>query len=131
MDNQYPFLTDMGIKNPHQIVRYSVQTTGNHDILRVVYKRESGSLLPSSKKFKFMRTSRVREEDDGAHKTFKNYTEISPALVDAMSELDKIVRIKHSKEEQLEVVEDEIQRLEEEMQTRINYLRSLIENLKA
>ena len=129
-DIKNPLLTGMGIKNPHQIVRYSIQTSGNLDILRVIYKRESGSLLPSSKKFKFPRTMRVREEDDGAYKKVRNISEISPALSHAMLELDKIVKVKRTHDEQLEVIEDEIHRLEEEMHARITYIKSLVKSLK-
>lgn len=130
MDNKFPILTGMGIINPNQIVRYAVQTSGDYDVLRVVYKRASGSLLPGTKKFKFKRVSRTREEDAGAHKTFKHVSEINPALSSARTELDKVVNTKHSQKEQLAVIQDEIIHLEEEMHTRIVYLKSLVENFK-
>ena len=35
----YPTLTEMGINNPGEIQRFSLNTINNTDILRIVYKR--------------------------------------------------------------------------------------------
>ena len=130
MSDKYPTLTQMGITNPEEISRYSMQKTDyNFDVLRIVYKRAKGSLLPSSKKFKFPRSMKVIEQDGGNRKS-ETITEISPTLSKAIMELHKIVNNKHSREEQKEIIADEIQRLEEEMKTRITYLKSLISNLE-
>ena len=128
MDTKYPTLSDMGIVNPKQINRYSLQASGNNDVLRVIYKREKGSLLPSSKKFKFPRRIRVIEQDAG-NKKQETITEVSPALSKAVTELHSIVNKKHSRTEQKEIIEDEIQRLEEEISTRVTYLKSLVKAL--
>ena len=40
MPSNYPSLKEMGIKNPKEISRYSLQTVNDVDILRVVYKRK-------------------------------------------------------------------------------------------
>ena len=128
MSTKYPTLTDMGIVNPEQIDRYSLQASGNNDVLRVVYKREKGSLLPSSKKFKFPRNVRVIEQDGGSKKN-DTIVEVSPALSRAIAELHKIVNQKHSRAEQKEIIEEEIQHLEEEISTHVTYLKSLIKKL--
>ncbi len=129
MSTKYPTLTDMGIVNPEQIDRYSLQASGNNDVLRVVYKREKGSLLPSSKKFKFPRNVRVIEQDGGSKKN-DTIVEVSPALSRAIAELHKIVNQKHSRAEQKEIIEEEIQHLEEEISTHVTYLKSLIKKLE-
>jgi len=128
MSTKYPTLADMGIANPEQIDRYSLQTSGNTDVLRVIYNREKGSLLHSSKKFKFPRNVRFIEQDGGSKKN-DTISEVSPALSRAIAELHKIVNLKHSRVEQKEIIKDEIQRLEEEIGTRVNYLKSLIKKL--
>ncbi len=128
MSTKYPTLADMGIVNPEQIDRYSLQASGNNDVLRVVYKREKGSLLPSSKKFKFPRNVRVIEQDGGSKKN-DTIVEVSPALSRAIAELHKIVNQKHSRAEQKEIIEEEIQHLEEEISTHVTYLKSLIKKL--
>ena len=128
MSTKYPTLADMGIVNPEQIDRYSLQASGNNDVLRVIYKREKGSLLPSSKKFKFPRNVRVIEQDGGSKKN-DTIVEVSPALSRAIAELHKIVNQKHSRAEQKEIIEEEIQHLEEEIRTHVTYLKSLIKKL--
>ncbi len=122
-------LADMGIVNPEQINRYSLQTSGNNDVLRVIYKREKGSLLPNSKKFKFPRIVRVIEQDGGNKKSNTSVEVFSPELSKAVAELQKIVNHKHGRSEKKEIIGDEIQRLEEEIKTRVTYLKSLIETL--
>ncbi len=129
MSTKYPALAAMGIVNPEQINRYSLQTSGIHDVLRVIYKREKGSLLPGSKKFKFRRSTRLIEQDAGNKKS-EMITEISPALSNAIAELHKIVNQQHTREEQKEIIKDEISRLEEEISTRTTYLKSLIMKLE-
>ena len=57
----YPALTEMGITNPQDIERYSLQTNNNVDVLRIVYKRKKGELLHSSKKFRFGRSYNIHE----------------------------------------------------------------------
>ena len=128
MSNKYPTLTDMGIANPNQIDRYSLQASGDNDVLRIVYKREKGSILPGSKKFKFPRNIRVIEQD-GGNKKSETIIEVSPALSRAVTELHQIVNMKHSRSEQKEIINDEIQRLEEEISTRVSHLKSLINGL--
>ncbi len=55
----YPTLTEMGINNPGEIERFSLNTVNNTDILRIVYKRKKGSLLPASKRFRFGRATKT------------------------------------------------------------------------
>ena len=128
MTTKYPALADMGISNPNQIDRYSLQASGDQDILRVIYKREKGSLLPGSKKFKFPRNIRFIEQDAGNKKS-ETITEVSPALSRAVTELHQIVNLKRSRSEQKEIINDEIQRLEEEVSTRVSHLKALINAL--
>lgn len=128
MSAKYSMLADMGIVNPEQIDRYSLQSSGDVDVLRVIYKREKGSLLPSSKKFKFPRNVRYIEQDAGNKKS-ETISEVSPGLSKAIVELHSIVNQKHTRAEQKEIIEDEILRLEEEISTRVTYLKSLVKNL--
>ena len=52
MPATYPTLTEMGINNPGEIERFSLNTIDNIDIIRIVYKRKKGSLLPASKRLR-------------------------------------------------------------------------------
>ncbi len=128
MPDKYPSLTEMGITSPEDISRYSLQKSNNVDILRIVYKRQKGSFLPTSKKFRFGRAKKMVVTDGGSNKT-EVIHEISPFLGKAIDELHEIVNMKLSQNEQKEVILDEISRLEEETNTRITYLKALINQL--
>lgn len=125
MKNKYPKLTEMGVVNPDQIDRFSLQPAGDLDVLRIVYKRAKGSLLPSSKKFKFQRMSKMVLRD-GQNATI---SEVSPALSKVLLELQQLVNTKHTHSEQIAIIKDEMQRLDEEVSTRMSHLKSLIDKL--
>ncbi|NKB78215.1 MAG: DUF3461 family protein [Gammaproteobacteria bacterium] len=126
--SDYPTLNEMGILNPLEIDRYSLQTVNNIDILRVVYRRKKGSVLPASKRFRFPRTEKMSLGHGDARSTQVFY-EISPVVHKAMVELDRIVRARKDRNQQMEVIREEMQRLQEETSTRIDYINSLIEDL--
>lgn len=122
---KFPTLSEMGITNPETIDRYSLQTVNNIDILRIVYRKQKGSILPDSKRFRFPRTEKMIAGDGNARDTQIHY-EVSPAVHKAMVELDQIVKAKRDRNHQLEIIREEIQRLQEETSTRINYISSLV-----
>lgn len=124
----YPALTEMGISNPEEISRYSLQTIHNVDFLRIVYKRKKGSILASSKKYRFGRAQKMVVTDSG-RQTTELIHEISPFVIKATAELKSIVQTKHSRNEQKAIIADEMRRLEEEMKTRFAYLATLLEKL--
>ncbi len=121
----YPALTELGIKNPDQIDRYSLQTIKDTDILRVVYKRAKNSLLPDSKKFRFGRAEKVQLTHGGSKSAGVTH-EISPFVRKVMGELDQIVKTKHDKGKKQEILQEELYRLEEETAHRIAYIKKLI-----
>jgi hypothetical protein len=121
----YPGLTEMGISNPQNIERYSLQTNNNVDILRIVYKRKKGELLHSSKKFRFGRAQKMVITDAGQNKTAVVH-EISPFVIKVTDELRQIVKTKHSREDQMAIIVDELNRLSEETNTRIAYINALV-----
>lgn len=125
----FPALNEMGIHNPQDIERYSLQTNNNMDVLRIVYKKKKGELLHSSKKYRFGRAQKMVVTDAGTNKT-ELVHEISPFVIKVTDELRELTRTKHSRDEQLDIIFDELNRLEEEMNTRIAYLRALIKKCK-
>ena len=124
----FPTLTEMGINNPGEIERYSLNTTNNIDVLRIVYKRHKGSFLPTSKRFEFGRASKTVVADSGTQKTEIVHV-ISPFLQKAMKELDSIISAKKSNIEQAKIVKQELQRLHQDMASRLVYIESLIDEL--
>ncbi len=127
--SEYPTLHEMGISSPETIDRYSLQTVNNMDILRIVYKKQKGSILPDSKRFRFPRTEKMTH-GDGSTNDSHIYSEISPVVHKAMAELDQIVKAKRNRSNQLALIKEEIQRLQEETSGRIAYIESLVSELK-
>ncbi len=129
---EYKTLGEMKIRNPLQIERYSVQTIEHPDehvdVLRIVYKRKKGSFLPESKRFRFPRIKKTAMEDSGRRKIDIRW-EVSPFLQKAISELDQILTTELSKKENIKVILDEMRRLEEDAAHRIDYIRSLVEEI--
>jgi hypothetical protein len=129
---EYKTLKEMKINMPAQIDRYSVQTIEHPDehtdVLRVVYKRKKGSLLPESKRFRFPRIKKTAIEDSGTRKMDIRW-EVSPFLQKAISELDQLLTTELSKKENKKLILVEMRRLEEDAAHRIDYIRSLIEEM--
>jgi hypothetical protein len=129
---EYKTPKEMKIKRPTQIDRYSVQTIEHpdehKDVLRIVYKRKKGSLLPESQRCRFPRIKKTSVEDSGTRKMDIRW-EVSPFLQKAISELDQIISTELSKEENKKLILDEMKRLEEDAAHRIDYIRSLIDEM--
>lgn len=88
---RFPALAEMGIVRFHEISHYSLRQDGaDGDVLRIIYKRAKGSLLPFSRKYKFGRSMKTVVADGGTSRLEHTY-EISPFLLKAVAELDKVV----------------------------------------
>lgn len=84
-------LAKMGIANPTEIVRYTLrQKSGREDVLKVFYEREKGSFLPVSRTYRFGRGMKTSVADSGEPRFDDSY-EISPVLLEAVTELDALV----------------------------------------
>lgn len=121
----YPALTEMGITNPEEIERYSLQTVNNVDVLRIIFKRKKGGFLASSRKYRFGRSQKMVVSDGGSNKT-ELVHEISPFVIKATDELRQIVKGQHNRGDQIALIMEEINRLEEETHSRIAYLKTLV-----
>lgn len=114
--SNYPALTEMGIVRFHEISHYSLRQDGlDKDVLRIIYKRAKGSFLPYSRKYKFGRSLKTVVADGGTSRMEHTY-EISPFLLKAVAELDKLVEVnKHdsSKSSNTELATDLVAELDE------------------
>ena len=127
--SDYVMLGQMGVKNPGEIERYSYETINNIDILHIIYKRKKGSLLPSTKRFRFHRIEKVVLVEGDARATQIHY-EASPDVRKALSELEQIVNSRKDRRSQIEIIEDELNHLAEDNAARHAHIRSLIRELK-
>jgi len=87
----HPILSEMGVTRFHEISHYTLRQDGeNKDVLKISYKRQKGSLLPESRKYRFGRSLKTVVADGGTSRLETTY-EISPYLVAAIAELDRVV----------------------------------------
>ena len=87
----FPMLTEMGVLRFHEISHYTLRQDGpKNDVLKVHYKRRKGSLLPVARKYAFGRSMKTVVADGGSSRLEDTF-EISPYLLDALAELDRLV----------------------------------------
>ena len=125
----YPSLSSMGVRNPDQISRFTVYEAEQTDHLRIVYKRQKGSWLPESRKYKYPRVKNTRLVPGGLRQTETVY-ERSPFLINAVAELDKIIGQGASIDENKRILAEEIVQLEEEVTERLAHIKSLVASIK-
>ena len=118
-------LTEMGVVNPEHIARYTIYTVIETDMLRIIYAREKGSLLPVSKTYKFPRVKKSILVDGGTRQTQVIF-ERNPVLENAVTEIEELLNDRKDKDQLNQVLTDEILQLEAEMTSRIDYIKSLV-----
>ena len=119
---KYPHLAEMGVENPQQIDNYSVNSIAYTDILRIVYERPKGSLLPASKTFKFPRVQQTVEDKGQPEVTMKS----NPAFRSAVSELQEILEAKRKDQDVAAAIVEELRLLEEDIALRSQCIKSLL-----
>ncbi len=122
-------LTEMGVANPNDIARYTIYTVDDTDVLRIIYSRKKGSLLPVSKTFKFPRIKKSVLVDSGTRQTQVLF-ERNPSFENALTEIEAILENQKNKDQLNQILADEILQLEAEMTSRIDYIKSLVEKVK-
>ena len=126
--SDYPKLTEMGVKNPDEIEKFAVYTVGHTDILRIIYNRKKGSLLPVSRRYKFPQVKKSVLVDSGTRQTEIVYESL-PAFREALHELEQL-KLERSKGQDLKaLLTEEIKHLEEDIALRTQYIQTLIDKL--
>jgi len=126
--SEYATLKEMGIKNPGDIVRYNAYDHNNIDFLRVTYKRQSGSILPKSRRYQFGRASKMIVADGGTN-TKETVHIVSPVFQRALRELDQLLEKNRDTKITKEHLIEELDRLERDFQSSQAALRSMIKQL--
>jgi hypothetical protein len=121
----YPRLTDMGVRSPLQIKKFYVNSLARTDILRIVYERPKGSVLPQNKTYKFPRIQKSSVVAKGALET-EFVLETDPALREAIEELNEILQVKEKNEDVASAILEELSLLEEDIALRSEYLKALV-----
>lgn len=124
----YPNLAEMGVVHPDQIEKFSVNSILNYDILRIVYNRRKGSVLPESRIYKFPRVQKSVTVDGETSQT-ATVMETNPALSAAVTELQGLLEAKEQKKDVAESILEELRLLEEDISMRAEYIRELVKHL--
>jgi hypothetical protein len=123
--SNYPHLTEMGILNPQEIEKFAIYSTDKLDVLRIIYARKKGSLLPVSKNYKFPRIKKSHLVDSGTRETAIIF-ESTEAFRSALHELEALKVDKSKGEDLAALILAEIQFLEEDIALRTEYIKSLV-----
>ena len=125
---QNPTLTEMGITSFESINKYTLRQEGDFDILKIYYKREKGSFLPRSKKFRFGRATRTVMVDSGRQQ-WQEVSEISPFLLRALTELNKLAHEENKISASKESISEDLVHLERIMAEKLAEIRAKIDQL--
>ena len=123
--SDYPKLTEMGIQHPEQISTHAVNSISGVDVLRVVYQRKEGSLLPVSRSYEFPRVQRTVTNSKGEKEIVM---ETAPALKAANAELNALLESRKDDTDLKATRRSELEALEGEVAFRIKHLRELLED---
>lgn len=120
----YPALANLGITRPHEISGYTLSSTNDEDTLRIKYKRQKGSLLPTARKYTF-----PRRPMPGAQVNNQMLTEVSPALEDALNELSKLLSDERDTKDRKAELLHELAEFESYIRVQLAEFREEIEQL--
>ena len=113
-----PTLTEMGINNPGEIARYTMnQLNAYSDELTIYYKRQKGSLLPVRRAYEFGRAMRSALADSGTGR-IASVGDISPRLLEAVAELDRLLAHKDTQGDRKAAALDKLSELRQELGAR-------------
>lgn len=119
---KYPHLTDMGVLHPEQIDRYSINSVDYVDVLRIVYDRPKGSVLPTTRTYKFPRVQKTVDKSGKQQAVMES----DPVLRAAVEELKDVTGKKKSNQEVADRIREELDLLEEDVALRNEFVKSLL-----
>lgn len=126
--SNYPKLTEMGVQHPEQIEKFAVYTIGNTDVLRIIYDRKKGSLLPVSRRYKFPQVKRSMIVDSGTRQT-ETLFESTPAFREALHELEQLKLERVKGQDVAAMIKQEFKHLQEDIALRTQYIQTLLDKL--
>ncbi len=126
--SDYPRLSEMGIQHPQEIEKFAIYTVGHTDILRIIYDRKKGSLLPVSRRYKFPQVKKSVLVDSGTRQTDLVYESV-PAFREALHELEQLKAARTKGQDFKALLSEEIKHLEEDIALRTQYIQTLIDKL--
>jgi len=125
----HPTLQSMGITSIQDIEKFTLRYENGHDVLKIYYRREKGSLLPKSKKFKFGRATKTVLAD-GGQQTYRQVQEPSLIVLRAMEELEQIVGKQQAVKASKDDLVKELEHLEKVMNSKISEIKEKINSMQ-
>lgn len=125
----YPHLNEIGIRNPENILRYSIRTEGEKDVLKVYFRKQSGMLMGRSSKFKFQRQMRTVSGGQEHTQSFTELSEINPVLHKIIRELDSLSLQSSSEKELKQQVLSDLKHLQSVVDNKIKEIESKLDRL--
>jgi hypothetical protein len=126
--SKYPKLTEMGIRHPEEIEKFSVYTVGHIDVLQVTYNRKKGSLLPVIRRYKFPQVKQSVLVDSGTRRT-ETLFQSTPAFREALHDLEQLKLARDEGKDLKALLQEELRLLEEDISLRTDYIKTLLEKL--
>jgi hypothetical protein len=126
--SDYPKLTEMGVQHPEEIEKFAVYTIGHTDVLRIIYDRKKGSILPVSRRYKFPQVKESVLVDSGTRQMETLYKS-TPAFREALHELEQLKSIREQGQDFAAMIREEVKLLEEDIALRTQYIQSLVDKL--
>lgn len=126
---EYPRLKEMGVRNPGQIDRYAVNSIDYTDVLRIVYVRPKGSVLPETRTYKFPRVQKsvpLKGSDGNSEVVMES----APCLREALEELADLMASRKQKTDVASAILEELRVLEEEIASRAESIRQQVSRMK-
>lgn len=124
----YPTLESMGINSFDNIEKYTLRYEGGYDVLKIYYRREKGSLLPKSKKFKFGRATRTVLAD-GGQQQYREVSEPSLVVLRSVDELSQLLGQEYEDKLTKDDLIKELEHLERVVANKVVELKEKIEKL--
>ncbi|MBM6552258.1 DUF3461 family protein [Marinomonas ostreistagni] len=124
----YLTLESMGITSYDNIEKYTLRYEGGFDVLKIYYRREKGSLLSKSKKFKFGRATRTVLADGGTQQ-YREISEPSLVVLRAVDELSQLLGQEHDSQPSKEELLQELEHLERVVSQKVAEIKDKIEKM--
>ncbi|MFD2179267.1 DUF3461 family protein [Veronia pacifica] len=124
----YEHLSQLGIKKPEEIERYSLRQEAHSDTLKIYFSRQKGELFAKSIKFKYPRQRKNVVVDSGSG-LFREVTEINRSLSLVIDELDKIVKPVYSEPDVKKKILSDLRHLEKVVAMKIAEIEADLEKL--
>ena len=119
----YETLKEMGVTDIDNIEKYSLRQEGDEDILKIYFKRKKGALFAHSMKFRHGRAKKMALIDSGKRE-YKEVSEISPTMLSAAKELDRVVQHEESVQDFKKRILNDIDHLEKVLQRKLEQLKT-------